>query len=587
MFRNSFCSCRRCSCFGSSRGCGGFSSCRGSLLGRSSISGGLGLRSRKNSSGKGQNRNNSRHFEIHRILHLYTLIIAIFYIWAMKLNIIAAETAKVNDNKAYALFFVKESIQFSKVLSAKGESQVESVLKGIKEGPFEDLEFLEIDGCNTFFVDAAKERGLSALDHLRMAAYRLAQKAMKRQVPCVSLFLVDAADEQFKAILHGLYYADYKFDAYKSKQKENFQVTFEIVAGDRAAAFKKITEEVAVEQKAITLARNLINTSASDLYPAAFVEDAKTIAKYTPGLSIKVRNMKQLEKEGFMGHVTVGKGSSHEPHMITLSYDGTKFTAGKSAGKFSSAKSAKRTSRDHLVIVGKGLTFDTGGLCLKPAKSMPEMISDMSGAATALAAIQAIATLKLPIRVSAVCCLAENAIGNKSVLPGDIFKAKNGKTVMVDNTDAEGRLVLSDGLAEAGLIGATHIVDLATLTGAMVRALGYAVTGFFSNDDDLALKVINCGEACCEKFWSMPLEEEYADALKDKFADLKNTGSDAGAISAALFLQEFVPENTAWAHWDIAGTAFVTKKWKYTEYGATGFGVQTLIELAREMGQSE
>ncbi len=502
----------------------------------------------------------------------------------MKLNIIAAETAKVNDNKAYALFFVKESIQFSKVLSAKGESQVESVLKGIKDGPFEDLEFLEIDGCNTFFVDAAKERGISALDHLRMAAYRLAQRAMKKQVPCVSLFLADAADEQFKAILHGLHYADYKFDAYKSKQKENFQVTFEIVAGDRAAAFKKIAEEVAVEQKAITLARNLINTSASDLYPAAFVEDAKTIAKYTPGLSIKVRNMKQLEKEGFMGHVTVGKGSSHEPHMITLSYDGTKFANGKPSGRFTGTKSANRTSRDHLVIVGKGLTFDTGGLCLKPAKSMPEMISDMSGAATALAAIQAIATLKLPVKVSAVCCLAENAIGNKSVLPGDIFKAKNGKTVMVDNTDAEGRLVLSDGLAEAGLIGATHIVDLATLTGAMVRALGYAVTGFFSNDDDLALKVINCGEACCEKFWSMPLEEEYADALKDKFADLKNTGSDAGAISAALFLQEFVPENTAWAHWDIAGTAFVTKKWKYTEYGATGFGVQTLIELARELG---
>ena len=466
----------------------------------------------------------------------------------MNLNIISSESAKARSEKAYALFYVKQSVQFSKVLSDTASAQVESVLKGIQDGPFEDLEFLEIDGCNTFFVDAAKERGISALDHLRMAAYRLAQKAMKRQVPCVSLFLADAADEQFKAILHGLHYADYKFDAYKSKQKQNFQVTFEIVAGEHTAAFKKIAEEVAVEQKAITLTRNLINTSASDLYPAAFVEDAKTIAKYTPGLSIKVRNMKQLEKEGFMGHVTVGKGSSHEPHMITLSYDGT---------KFANNKSAKRTSRDHLVIVGKGLTFDTGGLCLKPAKSMPEMISDMSGAATALAAM--------------------------SVLPGDIFKAKNGKTVMVDNTDAEGRLVLSDGLAEAGLIGATHIIDLATLTGAMVRALGYAVTGFFSNDDDLALKVINCGEACCEKFWSMPLEEEYADALKDKFADLKNTGSDAGAISAALFLQEFVSENTAWAHWDIAGTAFVSKKWKYTEYGATGFGVQTLIELAREM----
>ncbi len=488
----------------------------------------------------------------------------------MNLNIVSSENLKNTDGKAYALFYVKESIQFSTVLSPEGEEQVETILKGMKEGPFEDLEYLEIDGCNTIFVDAAKERGLSALDHLRMAAYRLAKKAMKKQIPCVSLFLADAADEQFKAILHGLHYADYKFDAYKSKQKPNFQVTYEIVAGEHVKEFKKIAEEVAVEQKAITLAKNLINTSASDLYPAEFVERAKTVAKYTEGLSIKVRNMKQLEKEGFMGHVTVGKGSSHEPHMITLEY-----------------KPAKRTSKDHLVIVGKGLTFDTGGLCLKPPKSMPEMISDMSGAATALAAIQAIATLKLPIRVSAVCCLAENAIGNKSVLPGDIFTAKNGKTVMVDNTDAEGRLVLSDGLAEAGLIGATHIVDLATLTGAMVRALGYAVTGFFSNDDDLGLKVINCGEACCEKFWSMPLEEEYADALKDHFADLKNTGSDAGAISAALFLQEFVPENTAWTHWDIAGTAFVDKKWKYTEYGATGFGVQTLIQLAREMSCDE
>ena len=493
----------------------------------------------------------------------------------MKINIVQSASGKAN---ASALFFVKKSVQFSDVLSENAEKQVESVLNGMEDGPFEDLEYLEIDNQPTIFVDAAKERGLSALDHLRMAAYRLAKKASKRQIPMVSIMLADAAPEQFKSILHGLSYADYKFDAYKSKQKSAFQVTFEIVAGEQASEFKKIAKDVAVEQKAIVLAKNLINTSSSDLTPAEFVENANTIAKYTPGLSIKVRNMKQLEKESFMGLVTVGKGSSHEPFMITLSYDGT-----KSARGTKTKDADARSSSDHLVLVGKGLTFDTGGLCLKPPKSMPEMISDMSGAATVLAAIQAIATLELPIKVSAVCCLAENAIGNKSVLPGDIFKAKNGKTVMVDNTDAEGRLVLSDGLAEAGLIGATHIVDIATLTGAMVRALGYAVAGFFSNDDDLGLKVINCGEACCEKFWSMPLEEEYADALKGNFADLKNTGIDAGAIAAALFLQEFVPENTAWAHWDIAGTAFVSKSWKYTEFGATGFGVQTLIELAREM----
>lgn len=490
----------------------------------------------------------------------------------MKLNIIAKESGKSN---AQALFFVKKSVQFSAILTEDGEKQVESVLNGMSDGVFEDLEFLEIDGVATIFVNAAKERGISSLDHLRMAAYRLAQRASKKQIPVVSLMLADAAPEQFKSIAHGLAYADYKFDAYKSIKKESFQVTFEIIAGEHTAEFKKIAEDVAVEQKAIVLAKNLINTPAADLTPADFVERARTIAKYTDGLTIKVRDMKQLEKEGFMGHVTVGKGSSRPPFMVTLSYDGTKPARGSRAD---------RTSADHLVIVGKGLCFDTGGLCLKSPKSMPEMISDMSGAATTLAAIQAIATLKIPMKVSAVLCLAENAIGNMSVLPGDIFTAKNGKTVMVDNTDAEGRLVLSDGLAEAGLIGATHIVDLATLTGAMVRALGYAVAGFFCNDDDLARAVINCGEDCCEKFWSMPLEEEYADSLKDKFADLKNTGSDAGAISAALFLQEFLPADTAWVHLDIAGTAFVDKKWKYTDYGATGFGVQTLIELARRMG---
>lgn len=479
----------------------------------------------------------------------------------MKLNILSSESKKAN---AYTLFFNKENVQFFGEISKKAESQIASVLKGIKDGCFEDLEFLEIDDKATIFVNAALERGISDLDHLRMAAYRLAKRVQKKQIPIVCLNLIDANEEEIKAILHGLHYGEYKFDCYKSVQKENFQVTFELVTSD-VSNTKKLAEVVAIEQKAITLAKNLINTCGSDLYPEEFVERAKTIAKFTEGLSIKVRTLKQLEQEGFMGHVTVGKGSSHAPYMVTLTYNGTK----------------NRSSKDHLVFVGKGLTFDTGGLCLKPPKSMPEMISDMSGAATVLAAIQAIATLKLPIKVSAICCLAENAIGHKSVLPGDIFKAKNGKTVMVDNTDAEGRLVLSDGLAEAGLIGATHIVDLATLTGAMVRALGYAITGFFSNDDDLGLKIINCGESCCEKFWSMPLEEEYADALKDKFADLKNTGSDAGAISAALFLQEFVPENTPWAHLDIAGTAFVTKKWKYTEHGATGFGVQTLIELAR------
>ena len=210
----------------------------------------------------------------------------------MKINIVQFASGKAN---ASALFFVKKSVQFSDVLSENAEKQVESVLNGMEDGPFEDLEYLEIDNQPTIFVDAAKERGLSALDHLRMAAYRLAKKASKRQIPMVSIMLADAAPEQFKSILHGLHYADYKFDAYKSKLKDAFQVTFEIVAGDQSAVFKKIAEDVAVEHKAVVLAKNLINTCSSDLTPAEFVENANTIAKYTPGLSIKVRNMKQLE----------------------------------------------------------------------------------------------------------------------------------------------------------------------------------------------------------------------------------------------------------------------------------------------------
>lgn len=482
----------------------------------------------------------------------------------MKIKIESKESGKAI---AHALFFVKKSIQFSSVLSEKATEQAETVLNGMEEGPFEDLEFLELDGVPTFFVNAAKERGLTSLDHLRMAAYRLAKRAKKKQISCVSLMLADAAPEQLKSIIHGLYYAEYEFDRYKTKKQKSFSVVYEIVVQDQAKEFSKIANDVAIEQASISMARDWINTPGSDLTPSVFVSEAEKIAKET-GLKIKVRDIKALQKEGYNGLVTVGKGSQSLPYMVTLEY-----------------KPAKASKDLHLALVGKGLTFDTGGISLKPASTMWEMCCDMSGAAAVLGAIRTIALLKLPIHVSAVLCLAENRIGSKAVLPGDIFTAKNGKTVMVDNTDAEGRLALSDGLAEAGLLKATHIIDLATLTGAMVRALGYAVTGFFSNDEKLASKILEAGQTCCEKFWPMPLEEEYADGLKGKFADLQNIGSDAGAISAALFLKEFVPENTSWSHWDIAGTAFVTKPWKYTSHGATGIGVQTLVELARQLGE--
>jgi leucyl aminopeptidase len=208
----------------------------------------------------------------------------------------------------------------------------------------------------------------------------------------------------------------------------------------------------------------------------------------------------------------------------------------------------------------------------------------MAGSATVVGALAAIARARLPIQVSAVVCLAENRPGNASVLPGDIFKAKNGTTVMVDNTDAEGRLVLTDGLWEAGELGATHIVDLATLTGAVVRALGSSIAGILGDDEGLSEMIRASGAVAGEKFWPLPLDFEYRSKLDDAVADLKNSGgAEAGAITAALFLKEFVPAKTAWAHLDIAGTAFATKPWKYFPEGATAFGVRTLLELARRL----
>ncbi len=483
----------------------------------------------------------------------------------MKLKIDSAASGKASLE---VLFFVKKSVQFSPVLSGKASAEAEKVLEKIESEIYGDLEVVEIENRKLIFVNAAKERGLSSLDHLRTAAYRLAKYTRKRHIECVNLFLADASAEQVKSVFHGLAYAGYSFDRYKSKPKKAFAVTFEITAMERVKEFKKIAAEVETEQASITLAKDLINTPGSDLPPAGMALEAGKVAKEC-NLKIKIRDRKALEKEGFNGLVTVGKGSKNEPRLVTLEY-----------------RPAKAVKGIHLGIVGKGITFDTGGLCLKPQNGMSEMISDMSGSAATLAAIRAIALLKLPVQVTAVLALAENAIGAGAVLPGDIFKAKNGKTVMVDNTDAEGRLILTDGLAEAASYKVTHLIDLATLTGAMVRALGYAVTGFFSNDEKLAEAVIESGKASCEKFWQMPLEEEYADGLKTPFADMKNIGNEAGAISAALFLKEFVPENVKWSHWDIAGTAFVTKEWKYTAFGATGIGVQTLIELVRHLGNS-
>ena len=319
--------------------------------------------------------------------------------------------------------------------------------------------------------------------------------------------------------------------------------------------------------EAVNFARDLINEPGGVATPEYLVSAARKIARDSK-LDIKVWDERRLKKEGYNGLVEVGKGSAHPPRMIRLSYR------------------AKKKSSHTLALVGKGVTFDTGGISLKPPDKMWQMKGDMSGAAAVLASMKAIGHLKPDVNVVGIVPTAENSPDANAQRPGDIFEARNGKTVMVDNTDAEGRLILTDGLYAAGEAKATHVIDIATLTGACVRALGPSIAGVMGNSPELINAVIASGENHGEAYWELPLPEEYKEMLKTPYADLNNIGGPmAGASTAGLFLQEFVPANTAWAHLDIAGPFLMDKRWKYYEPGGVGFGAKTMIDLAERFGK--
>jgi leucyl aminopeptidase len=459
--------------------------------------------------------------------------------------------------------------------AAEWGSSVNALLAGQADKSITaESDFLQHGARRLLVAQIPRRKGLDRGERLRIAAGQALEAARARAIPLVTVLLDRAGAEDLRAVLEGFHYGEYAFDAYKGKKagepskRPHPEVVVRVKAADRKTA-QDLLSETASTFAHLSNLRDWVNTPGSDLDPAAFAAIAVKLAK-KHGLTVKVRDEKQLRDEGFHGLWTVGKGSDRPPRMVTLTYKG----APKS-----------RKGGNNLCIVGKGVTFDTGGISLKPPANMWEMKCDMAGAATALAAICALAELKIPINASAVLCLAENRPGNAAVLPGDVFTARNGKTVMVDNTDAEGRLVLSDGLYEAGALGATHIINLATLTGAVVRALGPAMTGLFANDAAFGAAIRKAGTACGEKFWELPLEEEYREWMDDPVADIRNVTSkgEAGAITAGLFLQEFVPEGAKWSHWDIAGTAFITSSWKYFKPGATGVGLKTLVAMARKL----
>lgn len=316
--------------------------------------------------------------------------------------------------------------------------------------------------------------------------------------------------------------------------------------------------------EAVCLARDWVNSPANLLTPALFATSAKEAVRGTK-IDVETMDEKALAKEGFGGIVTVGGGSSNPPRLVRMTW-------------------APKDASAHVAFVGKGMTFDSGGLNLKPAESMYTMKCDMAGAAAVLAAMRAIAALNVPVKVTCIAVMAENMPSGDAYRPSDVLTLYSGKTVENGNCDAEGRLCLADGLTLAAQAEPDLMIDVATLTGAMVVALGERTSGLMASDDETADLLLDASIDAGENFWHMPIPDEMDDMLKSDVADLKSTGARwGGGLSAAAFLRNFVPDDTAWAHLDIAGTAFCEKPYDEVAKGGTGVAVRTLIAVTKSL----
>jgi leucyl aminopeptidase len=429
---------------------------------------------------------------------------------------------------------------------------------------FKKLSLLRPEGFPPVLVVGLGKGDEFDAEKLRVAAAIAAKEAGRLEATSIAWALQDGIDSEVAAdaLVTGTTLAAYHFDRFKSGDGDDSprleSLTLlgpaelaETVAGARVAA------------EAQNRSRDLQGTPANFATPAFLAERAAEIAAASEALTVEVFGRAELEEIGMGGLLAVGQGSAEEPKLIVLRYAGGSGTT--------------------TAFVGKGVTFDTGGISLKPGAGMHEMKMDMSGAAAVLEAVAAIAELGLPLDLLAVVPTTENMPSGTAIKPGDVITQYNGKTVEVNNTDAEGRLILADALAYAVEQGAERIVDLATLTGAVEVALGSTYAGLVSNDDALAAEVAEAGEVTGELVWRLPLHPEYKELMKGTVADLSNLGKKrkAGTITAASFLEEFVGE-TPWAHLDIAGTSWDVGR-EYVGSDASGFGVRLLVELARHL----
>ena len=379
----------------------------------------------------------------------------------------------------------------------------------------------------------------------------------------VSVVLPDHSDATLSAITEGALLGAYRFTRYRDRP--TIRSLTLVTSGTVTRGQRAIVRQAAVVSDSVALARDLVNTAPNDLGPPEFAALARDQFADSD-VTVKVWDDRALRRGRFGGLTAVGQGSVRGPRLVRLTY-------------------APARATTQVALVGKGITFDSGGLSLKPAKAMETMKSDMGGAACVLAVVQAAERLRLPVAVTGWLALAENMPSGTAQRPGDVITIRGGKTVEVLNTDAEGRLVLADALIEAGKESPDMIIDVATLTGAQLVALGSRVAGAMGTDD-LRDAVVAAGEVAGESLWPMPLPPELRPSLDSTVADLANIGDrNGGMLTAALFLKEFVDADTPWAHVDIAGPAFnEAAPHDYTPKGGTGFGVRTLVEYLRTTG---
>jgi len=380
----------------------------------------------------------------------------------------------------------------------------------------------------------------------------------------VALALPARDDAETEAVALGALLGGYEFTRYRASTVPGRELT--VLANGTAGS--AAVDRSRVMADAMSLVRDLVNTSASHLFPASFAAEAERVAAES-GLSIEVLDEKALADGGYGGLTGVGQGSVHPPRLVRVAYE---------------PGGAQKT----VVFVGKGITFDSGGLSLKPAKAMEAMKSDMSGAAAVLAAVRAAAALGPAVNVVGYLALAENMPGATAQRPSDVITIYGGTTVEVLNTDAEGRLVMADALARSADDHPDLLVDVATLTGAQLVALGPRIAGIMANSDEVREGVVDAARRAGEQAWGMPLPEELRKGLDSPVADLANVTGErhGGMLVAGLFLKEFVPGGVRWAHMDIAGPAFHEgEPYGYTPKGGTGAAVRTLVQLAFDVAE--